>query len=113
MKKIDYFFTSIIVLLGVVHISLTTTFYETFNDEANIFIGMGLAFVFLGIINFNRLLVDQRKVTVLCLICNTIAILYLMFYSVTLKKLEPQGVVTIFFILIPTLLSIIKLTKKV
>jgi len=113
MKKIDYIFTFIIVLLGIVHISLTPTFYESFNDEANIFIGMGLAFIFLGVLNINRLLVNQRNVTVLCLICNIIAILYLMFYSVTLKKIEPQGLVTIFFILIPTLFSIIRLTKKV
>jgi hypothetical protein len=112
MKRIDYFFTTIIVILGIAHISLTTTFYETFNDEANIYIGMGLAFVFLGIINIIRLLVNQRMITVLCLTCNVIAISYLIFYSVMLKKLEPQGLVTIFFILIPSLLSITKLTSK-
>jgi len=112
MRKIDYFFTSIIVLLGIMHISLTTTFYETFNDEANIYIGMGLAFVFLGVINIVRLLADQRKITVLCLGCNVIAISYLVFYAVMLKKVEPQGLVTIFLILIPSLLSITKLTSK-
>jgi hypothetical protein len=112
MKKIDYIFSFIIVLLGIVHISLTPTFYETFNDEANIFIGMGLAFVFLGVLNIIRLLANKRIVTVLCLICNIIAICYLLFYSIMLNKFEPQGLVTIFFILIPALLSIINLTKK-
>jgi hypothetical protein len=112
-KKIDYSFTIIILLLGIVHISLTPTFYESFNDEANIFIGMGLAFIFLGVLNINRLLVNQRNVTVLCLICNILAILYLSFYSIMLKKIEPQGLVTIFVILIPSLLSLINLTKKV
>jgi hypothetical protein len=112
MKKIDYFFAFVILLLGVVHISLTTTFYKTFNDEANIYLGMGLAFVFLGILNIVRLLADQRKVTVLCLGCNIIAISYLVFYTVMLNKIEPQGLVTIFILLIPSLFSIKKITAK-
>lgn len=110
-QKIDYAFTIIIVLLGIVHISLTPTFYETFNDEANIFIGMGLAFIFLGVLNINRLLINQRNVNVLCLICNVLAILYLTFYSIMLNKAEPQGLVTIFVILVPTLFSVIRLGK--
>lgn len=110
-KKTDYIFTAIIALLGIVHISLTPVFYKSINDDASIFIGMGLAFVFLGALNISRLLSDKRNVTILCTICNILGIGYLVFFSITLRKIEPQVLISVFAVLVPTVQALINLTK--
>lgn len=107
-NKLDYIFSIIILLLGIVHISLTPMFYKTMNDAASIFIGMGLAFVFLGVLNITRLLSNKKSVTILCLICDLIAIAYLIFSCFVMQKIEPQFLVSVFVVFVPTVFAFVR-----
>jgi hypothetical protein len=92
-KMIDSVFTVIILLMGIIHISLTSRFYPNLNENAVVFMGMGLAFVFLGIINIVRVLSEQKIVTLLCTICNAIAICYLILFSLVIQAITPQALI--------------------
>jgi len=93
--KLDYTITTIIGLLGIVHVSLTSMFYDTMNEEATIFMGMGLAFIFLGVINLLRLLVNMKNASIICIMCNLFALIYLVFCTMIRGKIEPQFLITI------------------
>lgn len=60
-RKLDFIFTTIIGFLGIVHVSLTSMFYDSMNEEASIFIVMGLAFFFQGALSLERLLVNIKN----------------------------------------------------
>jgi len=108
-RKIDYIITTIIGLLGIVHISLTPMFYDTINEEATVFMGMGLAFIFLGALNLMRLLTNKKNTTSICLACNIFAFIYLIYCVVISGKIEPQFLITIFVVLIVVVFSIFQL----
>jgi ABC-type uncharacterized transport system permease subunit len=108
-RKLDYIITAIIGLLGIVHVSLTPMFYDTMNEEATIFMGMGLAFIFLGALNLSRLLTNKKNATVICLVCNFFALIYLIYCAVISGKIEPQFLITIFAVLIVIAFSILQL----
>lgn len=110
-KKIDIVFTSITLLLGTVHILLTPTMYKHFSDEAHIFIGLGLAFLFLAGINFARLFTKDKLVITLSLICNLLCLIYLILPIILLDVKEPQGFIAIVVILILAIFSILDLNK--
>jgi hypothetical protein len=111
-KKIDIVFTSITLLLGAVHITLTPTMYEHFSDEAHIFIGLGLAFLFLACINFARLITKNKLVIILSLICNMLCLIYLILPIILLGVKEPQGFIAIVVVLILTIFSLLDLIKS-
>ncbi len=104
-RTIDYIVTSIIGLLGIVHILLTPLFYPSLNEEANIFMGMGLAFVFLGANNLMRLMAKHKKATMVCLISNLLAVAYLIYFAAMSGRLEPQFMITILMVCIASAFS--------
>jgi hypothetical protein len=106
-RKTDIVFTSITLLLGTVHIALTPTMYSQFSDEAHIFVGLGLAFLFLAFINFCRLYTSSKLVTTLCAICNMLCLVYLILPVIFLGLKEPQGFVAIVVVLVLAIFSII------
>lgn len=112
MKKIDIVFTSITLLLGIVHIALTPAMYKHFNDEAHIFIGLGLAFLFLACVNFIRVFTKNKLVIISSLICNMLCLIYLILPVIFLGVKEPQGFVAIVVILILVIFSILDLVKS-
>lgn len=106
-KKIDYVFTILLLVLGSIHTVLTPVFYKTFTLNALWFAGTGLAFVFLGFINFSRIKTTERLIKMLCSLGNALALIYCIL--MVIKLAEPQAFIGLIDLLVLSGLSFIDL----
>jgi hypothetical protein len=111
-RKIDIIFTFNALLLGIVHISLTPTMFDHFSDDAHIFVGLGLAFIFLASINILRLFKSNKLSSSISLVCNLITLIYLTLPVLYIGSIEPPGYVAIVVVLVLLIFSGIELLKQ-
>ena len=107
-KIIDYISIALILLLGLLHTSMTPVFYKAFNISALWFAGTGLAFVFLGVINIARVKTSEILIKQLCFTVNVIAVVYCVF--VVIKLAKPHAYFSLIVLLFLLILSFIDLT---
>jgi len=106
-KIIDYIATILLLILGSVHTIMTPVFYKTFDRNALWFIGTGLSFVFLGLINIARIKTTENIIKILCPIGNALAFIYCIF--IVIKLSAPQAFVSLIVLLFLFVLSLINL----
>ena len=99
-----------VFILGSVHTVLTPLFYKTFDLDALWFAGTGLAFVFLGFINFTRIRTSELVNTLLCLFGNVLALIFCICFVT--KLAEPQAYISLFVLLFLFSLSLIDVKLK-
>lgn len=108
MKKIlNYVAITIILLLGALHVILTPLFYKTFDINTLWFAGAGLSFLFLGIVNVSRIRSTDGTIKVLCVLVNTIGLIYCILIFTIIAKI--QVYVTLFILVLLFVLSFIDL----
>lgn len=78
-KKIDYSATILITLLGFAHTTLTPILAKQFNSNPLDFAAIGIAFIFLGFLNFSRLRTNEITTNISCVIANFLGIFWICF----------------------------------
>ncbi|MBN2091898.1 hypothetical protein JW964_19940 [candidate division KSB1 bacterium] len=86
----------LLVILGVIHTSLTPLFYKTFSVDALWFAGTGLSLVFLGLLNIAALKTSIKSVYQICIFANIICTIYFAIIVIVLP--EPQAFIGVLFI---------------
>lgn len=100
-----YRFSSFFLSIGLVHTALTPLFYKSFSLNALWFAGTGIAFVFLGIINFIASRILQKWILNISIIANITMLAYSILITILLK--EPQAYISILIVATVTVLSIL------
>lgn len=111
IKILDVILSSLTLLLGIIHIGLTGNFYKILNDDAFTFIGMGLAFIFLALLNFTRIYNNTKTILFICTLSNLLGLAYIILPVVILKTYEIQGFVAIFILLGMSIIAIRQIIK--
>ena len=106
-KYFDYFFTILLIILGVCHTSLTPVFFKIFDLNALWFAGTGMAFIFLGLINIFRLRTAELLIKSLCSLSNGLALIFCIL--IVLKLNQPQAFISLLTLIFLIVMSLIDL----
>jgi hypothetical protein len=108
-KKIDFVTTILLIALGGAHLALTPMLATEFNSDPADFAAIGLAFVFLGLLNLARYINTGRPISIICLIANLLGVAWLCYSFVHAMSIEPQGIlpfVALCFLVIRSIVEI-------
>ena len=111
-RKIDYIFTTFLIILGICHTALTPMFYKIFDLNALWFAGTGLAFMFLGLFNVSRLKTTEKFIKILCSVGNALAFIFCIL--IVMQLTQPQAFICLFTLFVLLGLSLIdfRLSEK-
>jgi hypothetical protein len=79
MRVLDRIATIIVLLLGVGHVVATSAWAPGWNQAAAWFSGSGLALLFAGLLNLDRLLAPGEATRRLCLVGNVLTLAWMGF----------------------------------
>lgn len=109
MEKTYKIVSYTLILLGVLHSSLTPIFYKTFNADALWFFGTGLTFIFMGLYNLASIKVKILSISRISVILNFIGTVFTIAIAYILK--EPQAYLAMVLVIAIFLLSIRSVTE--
>ena len=112
IKKLHRASAWLLVVLGVIHTSLTPMFYDEFSAEPMWFAGAGLAMSLIGILNvaLSRSVGDDRLVSTLCRTANLIFALFGL--AIVRAVPQPQAYLGLVLILTMTVTSFLIVRAK-
>ena len=111
--RASYIITSLLVVaLGVIHVALTSVFFDALTVGALWFVSGGLMIVFLGFLNILCWKVDRKDSVVfaLCLFANLIATAFAFLYVVVDGHRRNYVIVVLF--LYPTIACLLSRRKR-
>ena len=76
----------LVLLLGIIHTSMTPVFYDSFSKDALWFAGTGLSLIFLGFLNSAALKASIAAIYNICIISNVISVIYFALIVIVLPK---------------------------
>ncbi|MCP4323329.1 MAG: hypothetical protein GY787_16075 [Alteromonadales bacterium] len=110
IKITEYIVTLLLLLLGIAHTALTPMFYKEFDLNSLWFSGVGLGFVFLGLLNLSRINTTEMMTKKMALIGNFIALIYSVLLVIKLGK--PQTFVSLAVLLTLFSLSVFAVKRE-
>ena len=111
LRASDWIVSVSILLIGITHNVVSPIFFPTLGPGAFLFVGTGLAFMFLGIFNFARLKAGKKIVSVMCIICITLTLIYCCIFYRYVNTLKWWIIAVILIALILSVLDIKHLRK--
>ena len=76
LRKIDTVATAVVILLGLGHLAFTPIFAPGLNERTVWFAGSGLALLYLGFLNWARLLLVAPRLRQLCVVANHVTLVW-------------------------------------
>jgi hypothetical protein len=91
-KKLDLIAAILLVFLGSGHLIMTPVLAPQFQMNPADFAAIGLAFLYLGLLNIIRNISAGKRPGVICIIANLLGIAWLCFSTIQTGKIELQGI---------------------
>lgn len=108
---IDYAANGIVLTLGMFHTIMTLLYERPFDLDALMYVGAGLAFIFLVVCNVARIKSTQKTIRILSLVCNIVALVYVVL--IALEFADPRAfVVTLALIALVIMAAIDVIVKS-
>lgn len=106
MKTIlDHLANTMVFIFGMFHTVMTLLYQRPFDLDALMYVGAGLAFIFLAFINFARSRTTEKLVMFISMICNIIILIYIIL--IALEFADPRAFVVTFSLILLVVLSAI------
>jgi hypothetical protein len=92
-KKFDFVAGMLLVFLGTAHMAMTPVLAPQFKLSPADFAAIGLAFLYLGLLNIIRNKSTAAFPGIICMVANLLGIAWICFSALSVKKIEAQGII--------------------
>lgn len=111
-KKIDFAAGILLVILGTAHMAMTPVLAPQFQLSPADFAAIGLAFLYLGLLNIIRNKSTEAIPGIICMVANLLGIAWLCLSAISVRKIEAQGILPFVALCYLTVQSAINLKQN-
>lgn len=112
IKRLDYFGSIILIIMGAAHTALTPVLAKEFNSDALDFVAIGMVFIFLGFINIALIRTFDNIITLFCLIANLLVLIWLCLSFIKSNSFEIQGIIPLIITSYLTIRAFVKMKNN-
>lgn len=111
-RRLDLIAGMLLVFLGTAHLAMTPVLAPQFQLSPADFAAIGLAFLYLGLLNFIRNKSAGKLTGIICIIANLLGIVWICFSALSVEKIEVQGIIPLVALCYLTVQSAISLKQN-